>query len=284
MKRLWTALILACTLCLALVGCGKGSGSSAKADPKASFVGSWEIVSMVNNGEETATEDLEQLKDLGLSVYLDLNEAGTFSLDVLGSPMTGTWEATGENKGTITMSGSEAPLAIENGLLTLEQDGSSMSFKKIDPSEKVSAPIESTTTEGDGADSSTAPQYFGGDTIEDLDDPTPLDVTVVDDSVCTIKILAKGLYEGDPGIFFEITNKTDADILVVSGDDWAIGGTPREAIMYELVKTQETLGTIAWFKADEVGTDMNAIADVTGTIVIADGEGSEILETVDLSF
>ena len=125
------------------------------------------------------------------------------------------------------------------------------------------------------------PQYFGGDSIQDLDDPTMLDVAVVDDSFCTIKITAKGMYEGDPGIFFEITNKTDQDILLVGGDDWTIGGTSHEAILYEMVKAGESLGSIAWFDAEEVGTDMDAIADVAGTIIIADSTGTEMLETVN---
>lgn len=279
-KRLWTTLAIACALCLALVGCGS-KGSASKADPKDAFVGSWEVTSMVNGGEETSMEDLEQLKGLGMFVYLDLNEYGTFSLDVLGSPMTGTWEATDESTGTITLSGSSAPLTLKDGQLTLEQDASSMTFKKIDPSEKVSAPTQTTTTEDDGNESLMTPQYFGGDSIQDLDDPTMLDVAVVDDSFCTIKITAKGMYEGDPGIFFEITNKTDQDILLVGGDDWTIGGTSHEAILYEMVKAGESLGSIAWFDAEEVGTDMDAIADVAGTIIIADSTGTEMLETVN---
>ena len=281
-KRIWTTLVLACALCLALVGCGKGSGS--KTDPKEAFVGSWEIVKMINQGKETSLEDLERLKGLGMFVYLDLNEDGTFYLDVLGSPMDGTWEATDATKGTITMSDSTAPLTLEDGLLTLEQNDSSMTFKKIDPSEKVSAPADtSTTTDESSTDSESlmTPQYFGGDTIEDLDDPTTLDVAVIDDDLCTVKITAKGMYEGDPGIFFEVTNKSDQDILFVGGDDWSIGGTTHEAVMYELVRAGETLGSIAWFKADEVGTDMNTIVDVAGTIIVADGAGENILETID---
>ncbi|MBR1830015.1 MAG: lipocalin family protein [Atopobiaceae bacterium] len=279
-KRIWTTLVLACALCLALIGCAKGSGS--KADPKDAFVGTWEIVKMINEGEETSLEDLERLKDVGMFVYLDLNEDGTFALDVLGSAMSGTWEATDESTGTITLSGATAPLTIDDGLLKLEQDNSSMTFKKIDPSEKVSAAADasSATTNGEGEQLMT-PQYFGGDTIEDLDDPTTLDVAVVDDDICTIKITAKGMYEGDPGIFFEITNKTDKDILIAGGDDWSIGGTNHEAVIYELVKAGETLGTIAWFDADDVGTDMEAITGVSGTIVIADGSATELLETVD---
>ncbi|MBQ9007631.1 MAG: hypothetical protein IJ092_14865 [Atopobiaceae bacterium] len=279
-KRIWTTLALACTLCLALVGCARGSKS--KADPKDAFVGSWEIVKMVNNGEESSLEDLEDLKDVGMFVYLDLNEDGTFALDVLGSPMSGTWEATDESTGTITLSGATAPLTIDDGLLKLEQDSNSMTFKKIDPSEKVSVPADasSAATHNDGEQLMT-PQYFGGDTIDDLDNPTTLDVLVADDSICTIKITAKGMYAGDPGIFFEVTNKTDKDILIAGGDDWSIGGTNHEAVIYELVKAGETLGTIAWFDADDVGTDMDAITGVAGTIAIADGSATELLETVD---
>lgn len=285
MKRLWTTFVAVCALCLALVGCG--GGGSAKADHKADFIGSWEIVKMVSDGEDTSSEDIDAMKAFGLNVYLDLNEDGSFTLDVFGSPMTGTWEATGANKGSITMQGSTAPMTISDGLLTFEQSGSSMTFKKIDPSEKV-ANVANTGSDATGTDTvdttTTVPQYFGGDDLSDLDNASELSVAVVDDETCTIKITAKGVYDGDPGIFFEITNKTDEDILVIGGDDWTIEGATHEAILYELLRGGETLGSIAWFDAEEIGADPAVVHDVTGTIYVATGDGEELINMYEFSF
>ena len=237
----------------------------------AAFKGSWELVSMVQEGEETSEEDMQAMKEFGYCVYLDLNEDGTAALDMFGEIVTGTWEAKEQDSATLSMGGDPAKIRLADGLLVMSQSDSSLTFKHIDPSEKV--------VQSEGGDQSEAyssgAQYFGGDTIDDLDEVTNIDKLIVDDDTCTIKAVAAGDYVGDPGILFEITNKTGADILVMDGNDWAIDGTTHKATFYEVIRAGETLGSIGWFDASELA-DGEALANITGSLHLYDANDTSI--------
>ena len=132
MKKRLIAL-LACTMlaCLALAAC------AAKPDPTP-FVGSWELCEMESDGEVTSSDDLEQIRNLlGIFVYLDLNEDGTLALDVFGEMLDGTWEPTGATTAAGTFNGQDCEITLADGRLTLAQEGASMTFVAIDPSEKI---------------------------------------------------------------------------------------------------------------------------------------------------
>lgn len=263
MKRIWPALVAAFAICLALAGCGKPK------DPADDFVGTWEVISISSDGEETSEKDLNLLKDLDLHVYLVLNENGMATLEVFGDGMDGTWTATEKGKGTILLDGQEVPMVIKGGKLTLEQDRSSMTFRKLDEEEDDAGTMHESTTSA---------TYFGGDTIEDLENASELDILVANDDVCTIKVIAKGTYVGSPAFLFEITNKTDADFLVVnSTDDWAVDGVKRSATLYKTLKPKETLGSVAWFVATGYNDDVEELTNVTGTIIIVDANANNIL-------
>lgn len=274
MKRPWSVLVAMLALCLALVGCGGGAssgGSGAQESPSvaepdfgANFRGSWELVSMMDDGE-TSEVDLEQMKALGMYVYLDLNEDGSATLDVFGAPTDGTWEAQSENAATMTVNGEVANITLTDGLITMAQGSSSLTFKHIDPSQKVEqTPPEATNDSG--------AKYYGGDTIDDLDDAVEMNVGLVDDDICTMRVIAKGVYAGDPGFLFELTNKTDQDILFMSIRNWtAANGIEDDAILYETLHAGETLQSIMWFHADTIGTDdPGVLTDVKGTIILLD--------------
>lgn len=290
MKRMWSVFVVMLALCLALTGCGGNKSSSgdpapqkptstsettaepsAEADLGADFKGSWELVSMVQEGEETSEEDMQAMKEFGYCVYLDLNEDGTAALDMFGEIVTGTWEAKEQDSATLSMGGDPAKIRLADGLLVMSQSDSSLTFKHIDPSEKV--------VQSEGGDQSEAyssgAQYFGGDTIDDLDEVTNIDKLIVDDDTCTIKAVAAGDYVGDPGILFEITNKTDADILVMDGNDWAIDGTAHKSTFYEVIRAGETLGSIGWFDASELA-DGEALANITGSLYLYDANDTSI--------
>ncbi len=121
--------LLACVfaLSLSLVGCG-GSGSGG--DVKAAWVGTWDLVEMEENGEVTGSEDLEMLRSLGLDVYLEMNQDGTGSLVLFGESMDGTWEAKSATEGTFTLEGQKVDMKIADGKLTMEQNGSKLTFAK----------------------------------------------------------------------------------------------------------------------------------------------------------
>ena len=290
MKRMWSVFAVMLALCLALAGCGGNKSSSgdpapqkptstsettaepnAEADLGAAFKGSWELVSMVQEGEETSEEDMQAMKEFGYCVYLDLNEDGTATLDMFGEIVTGTWEAKEQDSATLSMGGDPAKIRLADGLLVMSQSDSSLTFKHIDPSEKV--------VQSEGGDQSEAyssgAQYFGGDTIDDLDEVTNIDKLIVDDDTCTIKAVAAGDYVGDPGILFEITNKTGSDILVMDGNDWAIDGTAHKSTFYEVIRAGETLGSIGWFDASELA-DGEALANITGSLHLYDANDTSI--------
>lgn len=267
MKRFWTALLATFALCLALVGCGS---KSPAVDPKTDFVGTWEIIRMVENGEETSEEDLATLKTFGLNVYLTLNEDGTGAVELFGENLDGTWTATKAGQATFTLEDQDVAMTLNDGQLTMEQEGSSLTFKKIDPSEKAAVGTTDTNT------NTTETTYYGGDELDDLDDAVLIEVPIADDDNCRIAALAKGVYAGDPGIYFEVENKTDSTVLVINAtNDWAIEGEEHRAVLYETLKAGETLGTIAWFQADEVGEDASVLTNVTGTIYLIDATDQE---------
>ncbi len=283
MKRILKAILASLVLCLALAACGGGGGSAAEpVDYKADFVGTWEISKMVQDGEETSTEDLDLMKQYGLNVYLELNEDGTSSLELFGEPMEGTWEATAAGNGTITIDGQSVSMVLDGNLLTLEQEGSTLSFVQIDPSEKVDgsgAGLDALTNSGEGT------AYYGGDTIEDLDGAVELNINLVDDDVCTIKLVGMGDYVGDPGYLFELTNKTGADVLFMSTGDWTASGIVDDPVLYETVRAGETLGSIMWFNADTVGDDVTALSNISGQIVLLDSlDTSNEIATYDIAF
>ena len=132
-KALVAALACAFALCLVLAGCsGGGSGSSSAADAKAAWVGTWDLVEMDDNGEVTSADDINKLKELGLDVYLALDEDGTAVLVLFGESVDGTWEAESASAAVITLKEQPVDLTLEDGALKMVQDGSTLSFVKGD--------------------------------------------------------------------------------------------------------------------------------------------------------
>ena len=138
MKKLGiiTSLCCALVLSLALFGCGGGSGSGSASGQndaeaaKAAFKGTWDLVSMTQNGEETSKDDISMLAALGLEVYLNLNEDGTAELVFFGESMSGSWEASSTTQGSVTLDGSAVEMKIEGENLLMEQSNASLTFKK----------------------------------------------------------------------------------------------------------------------------------------------------------
>ena len=119
--------LLACVfaLCFALVGCGGGG-----ADAKAAWVGTWNLSEMEENGQVTSSEDIEMLKQLGLEVYLQLDNDGTGKLAVFGEEMSGKWEAKSATEATMTVDNQTIAMKIADSKLTMEQSGSKLVFVK----------------------------------------------------------------------------------------------------------------------------------------------------------
>lgn len=118
--------LLACAfaLSLSLIGCGGGG------DPKAAWVGTWDLVEMEQGGEVTGSEDLEMLKSLGLDVYLELKADGTGALVLFGESMDGKWTAKSATEASFEIEGQAVDMKIANDKLTMEQNGSKLTFAK----------------------------------------------------------------------------------------------------------------------------------------------------------
>ena len=271
MKRRWTVLVTLFALCAVLVGCGK-----AKVDYKEAFTGSWDLVSLVDNGGEPQTEEITQLGNQGLHTYLDLNEDGSSTLDLYGAKLQGTWTESGDGQGVVVLQNVSTPITLKDDQLVMMHDTSMLTFNKIDPSQKVA---QATT----GTEASTSLSaggeavYFGGDTIDSLEDVTEIYETLIDDETCTITAVAKGMYDGDPGYLFEFTNKTDKDVLFNAIEGWTVDGTKVPVTLYETVKAGETLGSIAFFNASDVGTSADELGEISGTIYLLDASDSETI-------
>ena len=98
------AAACAFALCVALAGCaGAPAGNDA-----ANFQGDWILTSGTVDGQEATEETLAQAQEMGLSVYLQLNEGGSAVLSVLGTNMDGSWTAKDATTVELTFDGSSA--------------------------------------------------------------------------------------------------------------------------------------------------------------------------------
>ncbi|MBQ9460091.1 MAG: DUF5067 domain-containing protein [Oscillospiraceae bacterium] len=147
MKR-FTAFLLAALLLLSLAACG-GKDKNAGADDgkksevneqkpveqekpaepeKESAAGYYKMSGVVENGE---TSDLSQLEALGLIFYLVLNEDGTGFMEMMGEREEITWTETGITNST----GEKAAYQYKDGVLTVESDGSSITYIRLSDEE-----------------------------------------------------------------------------------------------------------------------------------------------------
>ena len=150
-KKIIAMFAVLAVACLVLVGCG-GAGS----DPKAAWVGTRKLSGMVENGEEMSADDLKALESLGLEVTMTLSEDGKASLSLFGEAMDGTWEAKSATEGTFTAQGSSAPMKIENEVLSMEQNGSKLSFSKSAAADAATSSATSDAAATSAADATSA--------------------------------------------------------------------------------------------------------------------------------
>lgn len=132
--------LLACmfALSLALVGCsgggsasGSAGASSSGSDPKAVWVGTWDLIEMDQQGQVVNAEGLQRMKDLGVEVYVELNEDGSGAFVLFGEAMGGTWEAKSETEAVLTIQDQGVNMVIgDGGNMTIEEDDTKLVFVK----------------------------------------------------------------------------------------------------------------------------------------------------------
>ena len=120
---------LTCVLALAfaLTGCSGGGK-----DPKANFVGSWELSGGTLEGEELTDEYMKMLEDWGVHCVLILDEDGTGALDLFLEVVDLKWEAKDATTATITAEGESQDMKLEDGKLVLKMDDDKLIFTKSD--------------------------------------------------------------------------------------------------------------------------------------------------------
>ena len=118
MKRI-IALTLICLLAFTLVACGNGGGN------KLSPVGTYSLTSMTQDGEATSQEDLDLFNSLGLKISLEILENKTGKLTLLGEELDITWDDK-----YIIIDGEKTPYTFDGTILSIEQDGTGLTFTK----------------------------------------------------------------------------------------------------------------------------------------------------------
>lgn len=195
---------LTCVLALAfaLTGCSGGGK-----DPKANFVGSWELSGGTSEGEELTEEYMEMFKEWGISCILVLDEDGTGSLDLFSEVSDLKWEAKDATTASITVGKDTTDVKLEDGKLILEEGEDKLIFTKSD--KDLSGTVKK--------DREAAEKEEEIDEAVEDDDTENIEispaVTVADDDLCTITITEKFKDEwGDIGFVVNITNKSDKDL------------------------------------------------------------------------
>ena len=114
-------------LAFALTGCSGGGK-----DPKANFVGSWELSGGTMEGEELTDEYMKMLEDWGVHCVLILDEDGTGALDLFLEVVDLKWEAKDATTVTITAEDESHDMKLKDGKLILEEDDGNLVFTKSD--------------------------------------------------------------------------------------------------------------------------------------------------------
>ena len=137
--------VFACAfaLCIALVGCA-GGGSTAGDDAAKNFQGDWVLSGGSSGGQEIDQASIDSMQQLGMNVYIQLQEDGTAVISLFGSEMTGTWKAKDATTADFTLEDDTEEIKIENDELVIEVDGDSLRFKRgeIPAAEVATTPDE----------------------------------------------------------------------------------------------------------------------------------------------
>ena len=259
-RKKWVAMLVSVfALCLVLAGCA-GGGDAAK-----NYVGDWKLVGMEENGEATSADDIKLMEDMGLSVTMSVKEDKTFSMNVMGEEMSGTWEAKSASEATFTVEGQSVPVTLANGVLTLEESGTKMMFEKGTVSTSSSGAAATSGAAGDGDTSAITGTSTGTATGTDAGTTSagtseeaaiPIGQTIADDDICTIEIVDKKAdWAGDPGYTVKITNKSDKAITAVSQyGTFSVDGKMVDPVLVETIQPGKYVESFMWFSDDDVAS------------------------------
>jgi hypothetical protein len=127
--KIFAAAVCAVALCVALAGCA-GGGTAGSADNSANFQGTWVLSGGNADGKELTAKSIEAMEQMGLHVYIQMNEGGSAVVSLFGSDYDGTWEAKDATTVALTFEGDTADAVLEGDELVLSVEGDSLKFKK----------------------------------------------------------------------------------------------------------------------------------------------------------
>ena len=82
------------------------------------------------DGKELTAKSIEAMEQMGLHVYIQMNEGGSAVVSLFGSDYDGTWEAKDATTVALTFEGDTADAVLEGDELVLSVEGDSLKFKK----------------------------------------------------------------------------------------------------------------------------------------------------------
>lgn len=126
-KRFLGMLAVATVCCIALAACGSAQ------DDVSNFIGEWQMIATDNVADPVSEEEVQRMKERGLTVDLTLSADGTCDFNMFGEPEEGTWSAQSATEGTLLLEGQEVELTIDpdTGRLYFSQDGESLVFARV---------------------------------------------------------------------------------------------------------------------------------------------------------
>lgn len=270
LKKLLAVTACVAALCMGLVACtgnssSSSAASSASAEIQVEYPGTWELASTRDAEGHTMTSDeLKALEEMGLPVFLNLNEDGTATFVIFNVPLSGTWEKVDATTLSLTIDGEYAAATYEEGLLFILAGDSELGFTRSDPRE---VPAAGSDAAHPGVSELAGALALTGETQE-------MNAAVIaDDDTCKITAVAKTMdVLGDPGYDLVITNKIDRTIYVMCDfGSFSVAGTPCEGYVFKDVKPNETITANMYFSGEELAiSSLDGLKDVTGTLIVYD--------------
>lgn len=130
------AVAIVVCVCLALTFC-TGEKASLKA-----FTGEWTAESMQQDDEVTTEEDLALFRSIGLDVTLSLRDDLSATYVIFGAESKGTWQPETGTAATLTLSGQDIDLSLQDGKLTMQSNTTTVVFVHSDDIETVEANVK----------------------------------------------------------------------------------------------------------------------------------------------
>jgi len=275
MKHLKIASIAAAcalALSLALVGCS-GSGSEA------------------SNGAQGSNEAADASTNAnGLAVFWTLDEGAPEILDAYmyleddsAMIVVGDWGY----EGTWSVDGSNVTINLDEGAgqLKLAKDGDRLVLGSDSGTRLVFVPGDEEAYFADAMEDIEATGDESTELVEEvITDIEP--VTVADDANVTITVDGKGTDStGDPVYRLSVVNKTDKALYLYAGDAFKVGDVEVEGYGTTGISLDPNATTVEelYFSADELGGGADKLANVTGTIILADFDTDEDIATYQIS-